>query len=104
MTTLTLLLVATLIAVAWHSGLRARERANEVAIETCRQMNVQFLDGTVAFSSMRPTRDPGGNFSWRRTYVFDYTEDGMERRQGFVVLLGSMVETVGLAPGHGNVH
>ena len=32
MTTLTLLLVATLIAVAWHSGLRARERANEVAI------------------------------------------------------------------------
>lgn len=104
MTTLTLLLIAALIAVAWHGALRAREHANEVAIETCRRMNVQFLDGTVAFSSIRPTRDAGGNFSWRRTYVFDYTEDGMERRQGFVVLLGPAVETVGLAPGRGNVH
>ena len=104
MTTLTLLLIAVLVAAIWHSGLRAREHANEVAIETCRRMNVQFLDGTVAFSSIRPTRDAGGNFSWRRTYVFDYTEDGMERRQGFVVLVGPSVETVGRAPGRGNVH
>ena len=104
MTALTLILLAVIIAAAWHSGLRARERANEVAIETCRQTNVQFLDGTVAFSSMRPARDAGGNFTFRRTYVFDYTEDGMQRRQGFVVLIGPAVETVGLAPGHGNVH
>lgn len=96
--TLVLLLIAIIIAVIWHSALRAREQANFVAIETCKRLNVQFLDGTVAFSAIRPVRDQEGNFDWRRNYVFDYTEDGMTRRQGFVVLLGNAVEAVGLAP------
>jgi hypothetical protein len=33
-----------------------------------------------------------------RTYVFDYTENGVNRRQGFVVLRGLSLEAVGLAP------
>lgn len=93
-----------LIGVFWHGALRAREQANLIAIETCKSMNVQFLDGTVAFSSMRPARDASGDWSWRRSYVFDYTDDGMARHQGFVVLLGNAVETVGLAPETGRVH
>jgi hypothetical protein len=36
--------------------------------------------------------------NWRRTYVFDYTEDGFSRKRGFVVLTGDTVDTVGLGP------
>lgn len=96
--TLVLLLIAIVIAAIWHSALQAREQANSVAIDACKRLNVQFLDGTVAFSAIRPVRDAEGNLNWRRSYLFDYTEDGVTRRQGFVVLLGRAVEAVGLAP------
>jgi phosphodiesterase/alkaline phosphatase D-like protein len=36
-------------------------------------------------------------FRLKRTYVFDYTANSIERRQGFVVLLGDYVESVGYA-------
>jgi hypothetical protein len=32
-----------------------------------------------------------------RTYTFDYTSDGFERAQGFIVLAGLKLEAVGLA-------
>jgi hypothetical protein len=48
---------------------------------------------------MRPARDSYGRLTWRRNYVFDYTDDGTTRHQGFVVLLGFSLEAVGLAPG-----
>jgi hypothetical protein len=32
-----------------------------------------------------------------RTYTFDYTADGFERAQGFIVLAGLRLESVGLA-------
>jgi hypothetical protein len=47
---------------------------------------------------LRPARDATGRLALRRTYVFDYTEDGASRRQGFVILRGHDVEIVGLGP------
>jgi hypothetical protein len=32
-----------------------------------------------------------------RTYTFDYTSDGFERAQGFIVLAGQQLQAVGLA-------
>ncbi len=100
---LALTIAALLTAWIWHATLRAREYANLVAADTCRKLNVQFLDGTVAFTRMRPARDPSGRLTVRRSYVFDYTEDGVSRRQGFVILRGHDLEAVGLAP-DGRVH
>ena len=40
-----------------------------------------------------------GRITLRRTYVFDYTATSIERRQGFVLLTGHRVESVGYAPG-----
>ena len=93
-----LLIAALLLAWAWYATLRAREFANRVALDTCRKLNVQFLDGTVAFTRLRPVRDATGRLTLRRSYVFDYTEDGVTRRQGFVILRGRDLEAVGLAP------
>lgn len=82
----------------WHSSLAARELANRVATETCAGANVQMLDGTVAIHRLRLVRAVDAPIAWRRTYVFDYTDDGYSRRRGFVVLTGDAVDTVGLGP------
>jgi len=82
---------------AWQSSLDAREAANRIAKETCSRAVVQFLDGTVAFAGFRLSRDSRGRRRLLRTYTFDYTTDGFERAQGFVVLAGRRLEAVGLA-------
>jgi hypothetical protein len=95
-----LIFAAGILAAAyriWHSSLDAREAANRIAAETCSQAVVQFLDGTVAFAGFRLARDARGHRRLLRTYTFDYTNDGFERAQGFVVLAGSRLEAVGLA-------
>lgn len=104
MTVFLLLLLVVVTFAVWRANLEARQVANEVAMETCKRLSVQFLDGTVAFSSMRPVRGPLGRLTLRRNYVFDYTDDGLSRHQGFVVLLGSQVEAVGLAADARYVH
>lgn len=92
------LALLALLAGFWHSSLAARELANRLATETCTSANVQMLDGTVAIHRLRLVRGADAPLAWRRTYVFDYTEDGYERRRGFVVLTGDTVDTVGLGP------
>ena len=93
-----LVLLAAMLALAWfwHDSLGARERANAVAVETCRSTGASLLDGTVSFRRLEPVRVYGGSLQLRRTYVFDYTRDGVTRHQGFVVLTGHSVDSVGL--------
>jgi hypothetical protein len=93
---LLLLLVATGFAAFWHAALGARDRANEAARETCTATGAALLDGTVAFSSLRLVRGDAGRPALERTYVFDYSTDGVTRRQGFVVICGRRVESIGL--------
>lgn len=95
-----LMIGACALAVAyriWHTALGAREAANRVAREACSRAVVQFLDGTVAFAGFRLRRNERGRLRLLRTYTFDYTSDGFERAQGFIVMAGPEVETVGLA-------
>jgi hypothetical protein len=82
---------------AWATSLDAREAANRIAKDTCSRAVVQFLDGTVAFAGFRLSRGTEGRRRLLRTYTFDYTSDGFERAQGFIVLAGRRLEAVGLA-------
>jgi hypothetical protein len=95
-----LVLLLAAAAVIWflQDSLATRERANAAAMEACRRLSLQFLDGTVAFARLAFTRERG-QLALRRTYVFDYTANSIERRQGFVILIGRRVESVGYAPG-----
>ncbi len=95
-----LLFAAGFLAVAyrvWHSSLGAREAANRIARDACSRAVVQLLDGTVAFAGFRLRRDSRGKRRLLRTYTFDYTSDGFERSQGFIVMDGPHLEAVGLA-------
>lgn len=92
--------VAVFLACAykmWQLALDAREAANRIAKETCSRAVVQLLDGTVAFAGYSWSRGSDGRRRLLRTYTFDYTGDGFERAQGFVILAGQRVESVGLA-------
>ena len=95
-----LVLIVVVAAAIWflQDSLAAREHANAAAMEACQRLSLQFLDGTVAFARLSFTRERG-QLAVRRTYVFDYTANSIERRQGFVILLGRRVESVGYAPG-----
>ena len=95
-----LVLLVVAAAAIWflQDSLAARERANSAAMEACQRLSLQFLDGTVAFARLSFTRERG-QLAIRRTYVFDYTANSIERRQGFVILVGRRLESVGYAPG-----
>ncbi|HKR36383.1 MAG TPA: DUF3301 domain-containing protein [Steroidobacteraceae bacterium] len=95
---LTMLILAAAVLWFWQDSLAARESANAAAMEACRRLGLQFLDGTVAFARLALVREAGW-LKLRRTYVFDYTATSIERRQGFVLLTGRRVESVGYAPG-----
>jgi hypothetical protein len=71
--------------------------ANVAAMNACTQLGLQFLDGTVAFTRLRLTRRDG-QLKLQRSYVFDYTAQSIDRLQGFIVLHGLNVESVGFAP------
>lgn len=96
---LALIIVGAATAWFWQDSLAARERANAAAMRACLDMGLQFLDGTVAFARIALIRSAGGWLTLRRTYVFDYTVDSIERRQGFIVLNAQRIESIGYAPG-----
>jgi hypothetical protein len=93
-----LFLLATMLGLAWfwHDSLGAREAANAAALETCQSTGAALLDGTVAFRRIETVRVARGSLGLRRTYVFDYTRDGVTRQQGFIVVTGRRVDSVGL--------
>jgi len=96
---LVFMLVAAALGWFWHDSLAARESANAAAQEACQRLGLQFLDGTVVFARIALTRGQSGHLTLRRTYVFDYTANSIERRQGFMVLVARQLESIGFAPG-----
>lgn len=81
----------------WQVSMDAREAANRIARDACSRAVVQLLDGTVAFAGFRMAKNGPGKRRLQRTYTFDYTNDGFERHQGFIVLAAGRLEAVGLA-------
>ena len=84
--------------VFFVDGLRVREAAIRVAREACRQHGLQLLDYTVQGARTRLARDANGIARLRRTYVFDFSDDGVTRRSGSIVMLGAQAESLQLEP------
>ena len=82
----------------WYDSMRARERALVIAGAACARDGLQFLDETVECVATRPARDDDGRLALRRTYRFEFSDDGNNRRAGTVVILGTAVESVHLEP------
>ena len=95
--------ILALLALAFagwllYEALRAREAAIRVTREACKQHGLQLLDDTVQGVRLRFARDAQGVVRVRRSFVFDFSEDGVNRRAGSVVMLGGQVESMQLEP------
>lgn len=80
----------------WYDTLAAREAGMREARAACAAEGLQLLDDTVAFRGLRLARDDGGVLRLQRTYAFEYSDTGDNRRPGSVTLLGSDVVLVSL--------
>jgi uncharacterized protein DUF3301 len=85
-------------AFLWIDSLRARERALAAGRKACERYGVQFLDETVVFARLRLGRDAGGQLHLRRTYTFEFSETGDNRRHGAIVMLGGELQDLQLEP------
>ena len=92
------ILLILLAAFFWIDSLRARERAVVAGRAACERYTVQFLDDTVAFERLRLRRDEEGRVKLARTYTFEFSDTGNNRRQGAIVLLGARLQEVQLEP------
>ena len=70
----------------------------QAAREACRAQGLQFLDDTVQGARTRFGRDAEGLLRLRRTFSFEFSDDGVNRRAGHVVLLGARFESLQLDP------
>jgi hypothetical protein len=82
----------------WFDSLRARERALRAGRSACERYALQFLDETVAFARMRLGRDDEGQLRIMRTYTFEFSDTGNNRRHGAIVMLGGELQDVHLEP------
>ncbi|QGU33235.1 DUF3301 domain-containing protein [Thermochromatium tepidum] len=85
---LTLLL---LLGWFWLNSLRTREIAIGICKTACRQRKLQWLDQTVALRRIGLTWRADG-VRLRRIYRFDFSQEGTERRQGYIVMHGLKLE------------
>lgn len=82
----------------WVDSLRARERAVQAGRSACKRYELQFLDDTVSFARLRLARDEQGQLKIARTYTFEFSDTGNNRRHGAIVMLGAHVQDLQLEP------
>ena len=82
----------------WLDSLKARERAVQAGRAACERHALQFLDDTVSFARMRLKRDDEGQLKIARTYTFEFSDTGNNRRHGAIVMLGGRLADLHMEP------
>lgn len=82
----------------WYDSMRAREAAVTFGEKACAQDGFQFLDQTVVLESIAVGRNRRGRVALRRSYRFEFSDDGWNRRKGSLMLMGDQVEWIRLEP------
>ncbi len=95
MNTLSGILGISLIIWFWLDSARAREFAVAICSKACEQREVQFLDQTVALRRLGISWTVNG-IRLRRTYRFDFSEEGLARHSGHIVMVGTQLQEFSL--------
>ena|SRR5450432_911146 len=77
----------------WFDSMRARERALLLGKRACERDDLMFLDETVECVGLAFARNADGRLVLRRTYRFEFSDTGNNRRNGSIVMLGGEVES-----------
>ena len=86
------------------SAIRVRELAVQAVTRAGRDNDYQLLDQAVHIRRISLSRDRQGRWRVWRQYRFDYSFDGVERRQGHVIMLGKHLETVVISDQARTIH
>jgi hypothetical protein len=92
------LLLLALLGWFWLDSVRARDAAVAAARKACLADGLQLLDDTVSLARLKPARDDDGRLLLQRSYAFEYSDTGDNRRRGSVTLLGHSVILVNVGP------
>jgi hypothetical protein len=91
-----LILIGLSLAVVayWWDTTRSNEVALRYCHDLCMRARVQLLDASVSRQRVWLRRSPGGGIQLCRLYSFEYSRDNLNRRFGYIVLIGrEVVET-----------
>jgi hypothetical protein len=92
------LVIAALAVLVWIDSLRSRERALGAGRDACARYELQLLDDTVAIAALGVARDAEGRLRLRRTYQFEFSDTGNNRRSGSIVMLGAELQDLQFEP------
>ena len=76
------------------SAIRVRELALQAVGRAARHDDYQLLDQSVHIRRISLSRDGSGRWRIWRQYRFDYSYDGVNRRQGHVIMLGRKLQAI----------
>jgi hypothetical protein len=85
------LLLLAAVAWLWLDSIKVREAAVAAARSACASEGLMLLDDTVSISGLKPARNDEGHVRLQRSYDFEFSDTGNNRRKGSVVLLGRRV-------------
>lgn len=83
-----------LLCLYFLSAVRVRELAVQAVGRASAQDDFQLLDQSVHLRRISLSRDDAGRWRIWRQYRFDYSYDGVERRHGFIVMLGRQLQSI----------
>lgn len=76
------------------AAIRVRELALGHVARASERDDFQLLDQAVHIQRLSLSRDGQGRWRVWRQYRFDYSYDGVQRRQGHVIMLGKKLQAV----------
>lgn len=79
-------------------NLKAREAGIEAARALCKQEGLLFLDDSVVQQKLRLRRNDQGKVQIQRSFGFEYSDTGNNRRPGYVTLMGFEVTLTYIGP------
>ena len=91
---LAFLLFLVLLVWFWKASLESRDLAIRTARETCKHNSIQFLDGSASLQNIKPYYSRNRGPGLKRTYTFDYSDDGIKRQTGCIMMDNLQVTTV----------
>ncbi|MNE98046.1 hypothetical protein D3C80_1965050 [compost metagenome] len=75
-----------------------REKALERVKQHCAKLDLELLDGNVAFKRFALARDGNGKRRFARVYNFEFTVTGEQRHPGTITQFGAHTVQIELAP------
>jgi Protein of unknown function (DUF3301) len=100
---LTLFLFAVL-CLYFLASIRVRELATQAVKRASEKDDYQLLDQAVHLRKISMSRDDSGRWCVWRQYRFDYSYDGVERRQGHVIMLSKRLQAIIVSEREYTVH